>query len=579
MSTDPTSLPIRKGFVDVPHGQVHYRTAGFGPPVVLLHDSPRSSVMHEPMLQALGREFTAIAIDTPGYGHSTPLPSEPRPEIADFAHALAATLEAFGIERCPVYGFHTSSKINLQFAIDHPGRVSLAIIDGLNLPPGGPSEDFITRYMKPYVVQDDGSHLAATWARGKDLFRFFPWFDTRPAARMPLDLPDERYLHRYVLDMLLSGAHYSAAYGAAMRYLALPQVERVRARTVFMCRENDPLYVFLDALPNPLPAGCSVERLTADPEAWAARVTALLREGAAGDGGEVAPSGIRLPDPLARPHAGQTRGYVNLPQGQVHLRRFGTGSQRPVLVLHECPGSSAGVRDLAAALAQDRTVFAPDLPGVGESDPLATPDVAGYAAVLVQLLDALGLTQVDVVAEFSAAPIALELARVAAHRVHALALDGAWLLGAVERRALWRQYCPPLLPRGDGTHLISLWHRLRDQELSWPWFERRRQGIRRREAPLAGERLTAIVTDLARQPAHYGDAALAALEYDTKSALDAVAQPVLLLHDADDVRYQWTARIEKRLSRGATAPRPASTAERAKTVLAHFESPSARSGQ
>ena len=143
MTSEPGPLPIRKGFVDVPHGQVHYRTAGFGPPVVLLHDSPRSSSMHVPMLQALGREFTAIAIDTPGYGHSTPLPAEPRPEIPDFARALATTLEAFGIERCPVYGFHTSSKINLQFAIDHPARVSLAIIDGLNLPPGGPSDEFI----------------------------------------------------------------------------------------------------------------------------------------------------------------------------------------------------------------------------------------------------------------------------------------------------------------------------------------------------------------------------------------------------------------------------------------------------
>jgi pimeloyl-ACP methyl ester carboxylesterase len=575
MSSDAPSLPVRKGFVDVPHGQVHYRAAGYGPPVVLLHDSPRSSAMHVAMLQALGREFTAIAIDTPGYGHSTPLPSDPRPEIPDFARAIATTLEAFGIERCPVYGFHTSSKINLQFAIDHPDRVSLAILDGLNLPPGGPSEDFITRYMKPYVIQDDGSHLAAAWARGRDLFRFFPWFDTRPGARLPLDFPDDRFLHRYVLDMLLSGAHYSAAYGAAMRYLALPQVERVRARTVFMCRATDPLYVYLDSLPDPLPAGCSVERLSGDPEAWAARVTALLREGTAGGGD--APSGIRLPDPLARQRAGETRGYVNLPHGQLHLRRFGTGSQRPVLVLHECPGSTSGVRDLAAALGHDRTVYAPDLPGIGESDPLAAPDVAGYAGVLAQLLDALGITQVDVVAEFSAAPLALELARVAANRVHALALDGAWLLGAAERRALWRLYCPPLPPRSDGTHLLALWHRVRDQELSWPWYERGRQGIRRREAALSGERLTAIVTDLALQPTTYGDAALAALEYDTKSALDAITQPVLLLHDADDVRYQWTAKLEKRLARAATAPRPASAAERARTVLAHFDAPAPRS--
>lgn len=575
MNAFPTLPTVRKGFVDVPSGQVHYRAAGFGPPVVLLHDSPRSSVMHTEMLQALAGEFTAIAIDTPGYGHSTPLPADPVPTIPDYARALAATLEAFGIARCPVYGFHTSSKINLQFAVDHPDRVSLAILDGLSLPPGGPPEDFITRYMKPYVIQEDGSHLASSWARGRDLFRFFPWFDLRPQARLPLDQPDEKFLHRYVLDMLHSGAHYSAAYSAAMRYLALPRVEQVRARTVFMCRENDPLYAYLDALPRELPDGCSIERLPGDRESWAERVIALLREGSAEAEGN-APSGIRLPDPLARPRRAETRGYVNLPHGQVHLRRFGDGGGRPVLLLHECPGSSAGLRDLAAALGSDRTVYAIDLPGIGESDPLPTPDVASYAAALGQLLDALGLTQVDVVAEFTAVPFAVELARIAANRVHALCFDGAWLPGAAERRALWRLYCPALPVRSDGTHMLSLWHRIRDQELSWPWFERSAAGIRRREAPIDGARLTSIVTDLALQPANYADAALAALDYDLKAALDAVTQPVLLLDDENDVRYQWMARIEKRLGRAGRAARAVKPGERADTIRQWFDSPAAR---
>lgn len=576
MNAATAALPVRKGFVDVPSGQIHYRAAGYGPPVVLLHDSPRSSVMHTEMLQALAGEFTAIAIDTPGYGHSTPLPSEPVPTIPDFARALAATLEAFGIARCPVYGFHTSSKINLQFAVDHPDRVSLAILDGLSLPPGGPSEDFIARYMKPYVVQEDGSHLASSWARGRDLFRFFPWFDTQPAARLPLDQPDERFLHRYVLDMLLAGPHYSSAYAAAMRYLALPRVEQVRARTVFMCRENDPLYVFLDALPRELPAGCSIERLPGERSSWAARVTALLREGSQNAEG-IAASGISLPDPLARSRREETRGYVNLPHGQLHLRRFGTsGNARPLLLLHECPGSSSGLRDLAAALATDRTVYALDLPGTGESDPLPTPDVAHYATALTQLLDALGLPQVDVVAEFTAVPFAVELARTAANRVHALCFDGAWLLAAAERRNLWRQYCPALAPRTDGTHLLTLWHRLRDQELSWPWYERSAAGIRRRAAPLDGQRLTAIVTDLALQLENYGDAARAALDYDLKSALDAITQPVLLLEDAGDVRYQWIGKIGKRLGQALRASRAVAAVERADTIRQHFDTLLAR---
>ena len=560
----PLDLPVvRRGFVNVPHGQVHYRYAGHGPPVVLLHDSPRSSVMHGALLQELGQNFTAIALDTPGYGLSTPLPGSPRPEMADFARALAETLEALGIERCPIYGFHTSSKTTLQFAIDHPDRVSLAIIDGLSLPPGGPSEDFITQYMKPFVLSDDGSHLAATWAKARDIFRFFPWFDKSARSRLPLDFPDDRFLHGYVLDMLMSGEHYSVAYSAAMRYLALPKVATVRAPTVFMCRENDPLYVYLDSLPKDLPAGCSIERISSDPQAWRTRLIELF-ERASGRSGDV-----RLPDPLARPRSTQTRGYVTLPHGQIALRRFGPtdSAARPLLLLHEAPGSSASLQPLAAALAEDRTVYAIDLPGVGESDPLPTPDAAGYAEVLLRLIDALGLPSVDVHAECTSAPLALQFARGASNRVHALVLDGLPLLSAAERRALWKQYCPAIAPRWDGGHLLTLWHRLRDQELSWPWFERSSAALRRREADLAGRRLHDMVVDLAKQPAHYGDAALAGLELDVKACLRDISQPVLLLEAAADVRYGSVAKVARALPSAQRAERADAPAARAATIL------------
>lgn len=556
-------IVIRRGFVNVAHGQVHYRYAGHGPAVLLLHDSPRSSVMHESMLRALAGQFTAIAIDTPGYGLSTPLPAEPRPEIPDFAAALAATCAALGIERCPVYGFHTSSKITLQYAIDHPDRVSLAIIDGLNLPPGGPSEAFIERYMKPFELQDDGSHLAVAWAKGRDLFRFFPWFDKSPAARLPLDMPDEKFLHGYVLDMLMAREHYSVAYSAAMRYLALPRVRDVKAPTIFMCRSNDPLFAFLDALPADLPEHCSIERLGPDVDAWRARITALLQASTSAGGGE-----LRLPDPLARPLAHETRGYVNLPQGQLHLRRYGptTATQRPCVVLPELPGSTAQLAPLCMALSTDRVVYAIDLPGIGESDALPNLEPQAYVDALLRAFDALGLASVDVYARFTSAPLALELARQASNRVHALALDGLPPAGAAERRAIWKQFCPAMPPRWDGSHLLTLWHRLRDQELSWPWYERSATGIRRRSADLEAGRLHAATVDLARQPGSYGDAALAALEVDLKQVLRTVEQPVLLIADPQDPRDSGIAKLARLARAASTVTRPATVDELATVI-------------
>ncbi len=69
-------------------------------------------------------------------------------------------------------------------------------------------------------------------------------------------------------------------------------IRDVAARTVFMCRSNDPLFAYLDALPADLPAHCSIERLGPDPQAWRERVTALLRSATTPG------SSVRLPDPL-----------------------------------------------------------------------------------------------------------------------------------------------------------------------------------------------------------------------------------------------------------------------------------------
>ena len=38
---------MRRAYVDLDHGQVHYRTAGTGRPLVLLHQTASSSVMYE----------------------------------------------------------------------------------------------------------------------------------------------------------------------------------------------------------------------------------------------------------------------------------------------------------------------------------------------------------------------------------------------------------------------------------------------------------------------------------------------------------------------------------------------------
>ena len=48
--------------------RVHYRRAGTGPLLLMVHQSPRSSGEYEELMGDWGAHFTCIAPDTPGFG-------------------------------------------------------------------------------------------------------------------------------------------------------------------------------------------------------------------------------------------------------------------------------------------------------------------------------------------------------------------------------------------------------------------------------------------------------------------------------------------------------------------------------
>jgi len=555
---------VHKGFVDVPHGQVHFRYGGSGPVVVMLHDSPRSSVLHVPNIEWLGEHFTVIALDTPGYGVSSPLLTD-FPAIGDFSAALAATLDALGIERCAIYGFHSGAKIALQFAVDHPGRAALTILDGLSLPAAAPGEDFLGRYLLPFEPVSDGSHLARQWARILDFHRYFPWFERTAATRVPLPLPDDGLLHEYATDVFMAGAHWTSAYGAALRYLAAPVIGSLRSRTVFMGREDDVLHGFLDLLPDPLPDGCRIERVPPETGAWRIRLLQVLREGDLQD--------TRWAPPPAR-WSGVARGeqqrYVDLVHGQVRVRTRGIpGSvSAPVLLINDVPGSSASMNGLAELLSRDRTTIVLDLPGLGESTALPYPSLGTYVSALSETLEQLQLPAVDVVAHGLGTAFAIALAAHRPVQVRRIVLDAVPWIHSRDRGLTARSYCPPIEPDRHGAYLQRIWHQLRDAEATWPWFDRRPSAARVRDPDLEPGRLHESFVDVMKQLPGYGDAARAALEARLRDILVGVKQRALVLHDPRDIRYGGTARVCRRLPDVQQAPRPTTDAERAALLRA-----------
>ena len=106
------AVTVRRDYLDLASGQLHYRTAGdrANSPLLLLHQSPSSSVMYESLMARLARDFYLVAPDTPGFGNSDPLPGTADTiDIADYARVIEAFASALGMTPCAVFGHHTGA--------------------------------------------------------------------------------------------------------------------------------------------------------------------------------------------------------------------------------------------------------------------------------------------------------------------------------------------------------------------------------------------------------------------------------------------------------------------------------------
>jgi haloacetate dehalogenase len=110
---------------------LHVRTAGEGPPVLLLHGYPQTSLMWHAVAPALAGAHTVVLVDLPGYGRSSaPLEGPMRYAKRRMAADVAAVMGALGHSRFAVVGHDRGARVGYRLALDAPERVSaLAVLD------------------------------------------------------------------------------------------------------------------------------------------------------------------------------------------------------------------------------------------------------------------------------------------------------------------------------------------------------------------------------------------------------------------------------------------------------------------
>jgi pimeloyl-ACP methyl ester carboxylesterase len=544
-------LAVRRRFVTLSNGsQLHCRIVGSGPPVVLLHPSPQSGAFSLPMARRLAPNFTAIALDTPGYGLSDPLPGAPlTPDLEDYLPPLRMFLDALGLQRVALYGNATGAEIAQLFAHAHPERVALCMLDTAGHKEDAALDAMLDGYFPDVTPRRDGGHLLTHWDMVRSLSLFAPWHARDAAHRLALDVPEPAALHAKLLDYLRAGPAYAAAYRPAFYTAKHELISRIRVPATLTRWAGKPDLAEVDELiARGLPPNFTVLRPGPGVDARLGAAERHLLEHYRPGAAPMPP----LPEQFDR-HAPRLQStFVDVPGGQLHLRICLAGRGRPLLGLHDPAGSSQRLEGLLAPWLGLRPLVAIDNPGNGESDPLLAREAISteaYARHVEAALQALGIDSVEAIGRYSGGQVAMELATQRPGRVRHVVQAGVMMFDDAERADLLANYTPSIAPRWDGSHLVTAWAIVRDMSLFWPWYDRRASAVIRRDAAIDAASVDRRVLDLLKLGDAWQDAYGASFRYPMAERLAALPVPCLL---AD---YPGAASHPRLAMAAAVAPR------------------------
>ena len=219
-------IAIRRGYADTSIGQLHYRRAGTGGVLVLLHHTAASSEHYEPLMRLLAPRFDLVAIDTPGFGMSVSFTR--MHSLEEYARVIVEALENIGVGSFSIFGHHTGAAIACEVASLHAKKVRKTI---LSSPPfddvAGAQERLKRLKAKAWRITADGSHFAGKWRNLTSL------------AETTGDLTPE-LKHRETLWELLAGPGYIYTYEAVFTYDWPSRVPKIATPTLVLSGEHDP---------------------------------------------------------------------------------------------------------------------------------------------------------------------------------------------------------------------------------------------------------------------------------------------------------------------------------------------------
>jgi pimeloyl-ACP methyl ester carboxylesterase len=229
---------MKRGYVDIPEGQMHYRAEGEGETVLLLHMSVASSDEFTRTMHYLSASYHAVAPDFLGTGDSDPAPSAYN--IQDHAATIINFMDALNIRKANIVGHHLGATVGIEVQLSHPEMVSTLILSGFGYHPdpeeGIPFED-PPDFMGPVEIKPDGSHLLEWWRRS-GLWGGAP------------EILEER-----VIEYIKAGPRGEEQHWAGQDYDVKTRLPLVNCPMLIIFETKDPFFVTADAVKKLVPAG------------------------------------------------------------------------------------------------------------------------------------------------------------------------------------------------------------------------------------------------------------------------------------------------------------------------------------
>jgi pimeloyl-ACP methyl ester carboxylesterase len=234
------AITVRRGFVELPHGQIHYREAGSGEPILALHASPGSSRQLLGLIRDLAGDARVIAPDTAGNGDSEAL-FDREPVIPELAEAVLRFMDVMGLETVRLYGSHTGAAIAAELAILAPERISRVVLDGVSWLTPEELEDILANYAFPFEPDQNGAYLTRLFQFCRDQYLFYPWYRRTRSARRDGGMGSAADLHAWALEVMKANETYHLNYRAAFKWDGRERLPLLSVPALLIAAETDPL--------------------------------------------------------------------------------------------------------------------------------------------------------------------------------------------------------------------------------------------------------------------------------------------------------------------------------------------------